>query len=88
MIIQDPDGTGLPDDAGRTVAGPDDSRLSEIDVVPVSHMHGDHVGDRRLPEVNAGSCGKPDASILTLPNGNSVDAALDLPCSVRDSTGT
>ena len=45
LILEDPDGTRLLYDAGRTVAGADDARLGKIDVVLVTHMHGDHVGD-------------------------------------------
>jgi len=76
LILEDPDGTRLLYDAGRTVAGPDDPRLGSIDVVLVSHMHGDHVGDRRIPEVNAGECGGPDVSISATPNTNSVDIVM------------
>jgi L-ascorbate metabolism protein UlaG (beta-lactamase superfamily) len=63
-------------DAGRTVAGPDDPRLENIDVILVSHMHGDHVGDRHIPEVNAGECAAPDFSVGAVPNTNSVNIAL------------
>jgi L-ascorbate metabolism protein UlaG (beta-lactamase superfamily) len=76
MILEDPDGTRLLYDAGRSVAGPEDPRLGDIDVVLVSHMHGDHVGDRRIPEVNAGECGAPDVSVVAAPNTNSVDIVL------------
>ena len=40
MILEDPDGTRILYDAGRTVAGTKDSRLGKVDVVLVSHMHG------------------------------------------------
>ncbi len=76
LVFEDPDGTRLLYDAGRTVAGPDDPRLGSIDVVLVSHMHGDHVGDRHIPEVNAGECGAPEFSVGALPNTNSVNIAL------------
>lgn len=76
MIFEDPDGTRILYDAGRTVAGPDDPRLGEIDVILVSHMHGDHVGDRHIPSVNAGECGKPDVSVASVPNSNTIDVAL------------
>lgn len=76
MLLEDPDGTRLLYDAGRTVAGPDDPRLGEIDVVLVSHMHGDHVGDRHIAEVNAGECGEPDVPVSATPNTNSVDIVL------------
>ena len=76
MILEDPDGTRLLYDPGRTVAGPEDPRLGKIDVVLVSHMHGDHVGDKTLTKVNAGVCGKPDVSVKATPNTNSVNIVL------------
>jgi len=76
LVLEDPDGTRLLYDAGRTVAGPDDPRLGKIDVVLVSHMHGDHVGDRHLTKVNAGECDKPDISTVATPNTNSVNITL------------
>lgn len=76
LVLEDPDGTRLLYDAGRTVAGPKDPRLGRIDVVLVSHMHGDHVGDRHLVRVNAGDCGKPEMKVTATPNTNSVNIAL------------
>ncbi len=76
MVFEDPDGTRVLYDAGRTVAGSDDPRLGGIDAVLVSHVHGDHLGDRRIPAVNAGDCGAPDFSVSTTPNSNSVDIAI------------
>lgn len=76
MVFEDPNGTRILYDAGRTVAGPDDPRLGDIDVVLVSHVHGDHIGDRRIPEPGAGSCASPDASVDATPNSNSVDIAV------------
>lgn len=76
LIFEDPDGTRILYDAGRTVAGPDDPRLGKIDALLVSHMHGDHVGDRRLPAPGAGECGKPGVTVKVVPNTNTVDIAL------------
>jgi len=76
MVFEDPNGTRILYDAGRTVAGPDDPRLGKIDVVLVSHMHGDHLGDRRIKETNAGSCGGPEFPVVTLPQSNTVDIAV------------
>ncbi|MEI7537452.1 MAG: MBL fold metallo-hydrolase, partial [Comamonadaceae bacterium] len=45
MIFEDPNGTRILYDAGRTVAGPNDPRLGKIDIILVSHMHGDHLGN-------------------------------------------
>ncbi len=76
MILEDPDGTRLLYDAGRTVAGPGDPRLGDVDVVLVSHMHGDHVGDRHFKRVNVGECSEPEVSETATPNTNSVNIAL------------
>jgi len=76
LIFEDPDGTRLLYDAGRTVAGAEDKRLGKIDVVLVSHMHGDHVGNQHIKGVNAGQCGKPKTTVNALPNTNSVNIAL------------
>lgn len=76
LIFEDPNGTRLLYDAGRSVAGANDPRLGKIDVVLVSHMHGDHVGNRHMKAVNSGTCGKPDFSVDATPNTNSVNIAL------------
>jgi L-ascorbate metabolism protein UlaG (beta-lactamase superfamily) len=76
ILLEDPDGTRILYDAGRTVAGADDPRLGKIDVILVSHMHGDHVGDRHIKQVNDGECGKPDVSVVATPNTSTVDIAL------------
>ncbi|HEY9118772.1 MAG TPA: MBL fold metallo-hydrolase [Marinobacter sp.] len=76
LVFQDPNGTRILYDAGRTVAGPDDPRLGKIDVILVSHMHGDHVGDQRISETNQGSCASPETGVSTLPQSNTVDIAL------------
>jgi L-ascorbate metabolism protein UlaG (beta-lactamase superfamily) len=76
MVLEDPDGTRILYDAGRTVAGAEDPRLGKIDAVLVSHMHGDHVGDKHISKVNAGGCGKPDLSVKAVPNTNSVNIVL------------
>lgn len=76
MIFEDPDGTRILYDAGRTVRGPNDPRLGKIDAVLISHVHGDHLGDVHQPSANAGACGKPDFSVSALPNSNSVNIAM------------
>lgn len=76
LLFEDPQGTRLLYDAGRTVAGPGDKRLGSIDVVLVSHLHGDHVGNAHIKAVNAGSCAKPDTGVNALPDTNSVKIAL------------
>jgi L-ascorbate metabolism protein UlaG (beta-lactamase superfamily) len=76
MLLEDPDGTRVLYDAGRTVAGASDPRLGKIDAVLVSHLHGDHVGDRHIKGVNAGECGAPDVAEVDTPDTNSVNIAL------------
>lgn len=76
LLFEDPNGTTVLFDAGRTVAGADDPRLpKKLDVVLVSSVHGDHQGDRRIAKVNAGTCKKPKTDVKTIPNSNSVEIA-------------
>jgi L-ascorbate metabolism protein UlaG (beta-lactamase superfamily) len=76
MLFEDPDGTRVLYDPGMTVAGPEDPRLGNIDIILVSHMHGDHVGARHNAAPNSGSCGKPDLSVPAVPNTNAVNIAV------------
>lgn len=76
MIFEDPNGTRVLYDVGRTVAGPDDPRLGKIDIILVSHMHGDHAGNAHAKAPNAGTCAKPDTSVSAMPNSNTVNIAL------------
>ena len=76
LIFEDPDGTRILYDAGRTVRGPDDPRLGRIDALLLTHVHGDHLGDVIQPAANAGACGKPDFSVKVTPNSNTVNIAV------------
>jgi L-ascorbate metabolism protein UlaG (beta-lactamase superfamily) len=76
LIFEDPDGTRILYDPGRTVRGPNDERLGRIDAVLLSHVHGDHLGDVIQPSANAGACPKPDFSVNVTPNSNSVNIVL------------
>ncbi|WP_455202459.1 MBL fold metallo-hydrolase [Kaarinaea lacus] len=76
LVFEDPDGTRLLYDAGRTVAGAKDPRLGKIDALLVSHMHGDHVGNQHIEATNQGTCATPSTPVNALPNTNSVNIAL------------
>jgi len=76
LVFEDPNGTRVLYDPGRTVAGPNDPRLGKIDVVLVSHMHGDHAGDTHIPQVNAGTCAQPAVSVSAVPNTSAVNIVL------------
>jgi len=75
LVFEDPNGTRLLYDPGHTVAGGEDPRLGRIDVVLLSHMHNDHLGEAHIKAVGAGTCAKPDVSVPT-PDSNVVDIAL------------
>jgi L-ascorbate metabolism protein UlaG (beta-lactamase superfamily) len=76
LVFEDPNGTRILYDPGRTVAGASDPRLGKIDIILVSHMHGDHVGNAHNKEPNSGSCEKPDVSVSATPNTSVVNIAL------------
>jgi L-ascorbate metabolism protein UlaG (beta-lactamase superfamily) len=76
LIFEDPNGTRILYDPGRTVAGAADPRLGKIDIILVSHMHGDHVGNAHNKAPNSGSCEAPDMSVSALPNTLAVEIAL------------
>jgi L-ascorbate metabolism protein UlaG (beta-lactamase superfamily) len=76
LVFEDPNGTRILYDPGRTVAGAGDPRLGRIDIILVSHMHGDHVGNAHNKAPNSGSCDKPDVSVSAMPNSSAVNIAL------------
>lgn len=77
LVLEDPNGLRILYDAGRTVAGAEDPRLGEIDVVLISHVHGDHLGDQRIATVNQGTCASPQTDVSTIPDSNSVEIAVN-----------
>ena len=76
LVFEDPNGTRILYDPGRTVAGANDPRLGKIDIILVSHMHGDHVGNAHNKAPNSGACDKPDTSVSAMPNSSAVNIAL------------
>jgi L-ascorbate metabolism protein UlaG (beta-lactamase superfamily) len=76
LVFEDPNGTRILYDPGRTVAGASDPRLGKIDIILVSHMHGDHVGDAHNKAPNSGSCAAPDMSVSAMPNSSVVNIAI------------
>jgi L-ascorbate metabolism protein UlaG (beta-lactamase superfamily) len=71
-IFEDPTGVRLLYDAGHSVLGANDPRLGTIHAVLLSHAHGDHMGDRKLKALEAGSCSSAD----TIPSENSTTAEI------------
>src|SRR5262245_43197220 len=59
-IFEDPTVVRSLYEAGQSVMGANDPRLGRIDVVILSHAHGDHLGDQKLKALDAGSCAAPE----------------------------
>jgi L-ascorbate metabolism protein UlaG (beta-lactamase superfamily) len=76
LVFEDPNGTRVLYDPGRTVMGANDPRLGKIDIVLVSHTHGDHLGNAHMRAIGAGTCAAPDFSVPATPNGNATNIAL------------
>jgi L-ascorbate metabolism protein UlaG (beta-lactamase superfamily) len=76
LVFEDPNGTRVLYDAGRTVMGGSDPRLGKIDIILITHTHGDHLGNAHTKAIGAGTCAAPDFSVSDIPNSNSVNIAL------------
>jgi L-ascorbate metabolism protein UlaG (beta-lactamase superfamily) len=76
LVFEDPNGTRLLYDPGRSVVGASDPRLGKIDILLVSHVHGDHLGDAHTKAVGAGTCDSPDMSVSDTPNSNAANIAI------------
>src|SRR5690349_5454702 len=73
-IFEDPTGVRILYDPGQSVTGANDPRLGRIDVVILSHAHGDHIGDQRLAGLGAGTCGSPPVTNAA-PNSTTAEIA-------------
>ena len=71
-VFEDPTGVRLLYDPAHNLTAGDDPRLGDIHVVLLSHMHGDHLGDRKLQAVGAGTC----ANSERVPAPNSMTAEV------------
>lgn len=76
LVFEDPTGTRILYDPGRTVAGGSDPRLGKIDIILVTHLHGDHVGNAHNKAPNSGTCAAPDMSVSAMPASNAVNIAI------------
>ena len=71
-LFEDPTGVRLLYDPAHNLTAGDDPRLGDIHVVLLTHMHGDHLGDRRLRAEGAGTC----ANSERLPAPNSMTSEV------------
>jgi L-ascorbate metabolism protein UlaG (beta-lactamase superfamily) len=76
LVFEDPNGTRVLYDPGRTVRGADDPRLGRIDVVLLSHVHGDHLGDVHSAGPNAGTCARPEFTVKDAPGSNTLNIVI------------
>ena len=58
------------------MAGPDDSRLGNIDAVLLSHVNSDHLGDRHIEAPKSGACDGLGFPVVAAPNSNSVNIVM------------
>jgi L-ascorbate metabolism protein UlaG (beta-lactamase superfamily) len=73
-IFEDPTGVRILYDAGQSVLGADDARLGKIDVVILSHAHGDHIGDMKLKALESGTCDNVPV-VSAAPNSTTAEIA-------------
>ncbi|MBA2689766.1 MAG: MBL fold metallo-hydrolase [Burkholderiales bacterium] len=74
LILEDPTGVRILYDAGQSVMGGNDPRLGAVHVVLLSHAHGDHMGDKKIPALNSGTCEKPE-TVSAAPHSTTAEIA-------------
>jgi len=74
VVFEDPTGVRLLYDPAHNLTAGDDPRLGEIHVVLLTHMHGDHLGDRKLRAVGAGTCANSER--VPAPNSTTAEAVV------------
>lgn len=75
LVFEDPNHTRILYDAGRTVLTSTDPRLGLIQVVLLSSVHSDHLGEKlRL----AGNCKNPPSGASTTPDSNTAEIAANV----------
>ena len=76
IIFEDPTGVRVLYDPGNTVAGAADARLGAVDVILISHAHGDHLGNAKLnQDPNATNASCSSAATMPQPSSNTADIA-------------
>jgi L-ascorbate metabolism protein UlaG (beta-lactamase superfamily) len=73
-IFEDPTGLRILYDPGQSVLGADDPRIGKIDVVILSHAHGDHLGDMKLKALESGTCDNVPV-VSAAPNSTTAEIA-------------
>jgi L-ascorbate metabolism protein UlaG (beta-lactamase superfamily) len=76
LLFEDPTGVRILYDPGMTVAGGTDPRLGNVDVVLVTHAHGDHLGSAKLNQDPSASSARCDSQAAMTPTANSNAAEI------------
>lgn len=80
LLLEDPTGTRVLYDPGRTVAGGTDSRLGDVDVMLLSSVHSDHIGTEKMTQ-------DPDSSTQCADNPTRVPSANSNFAEIAAATG-